>query len=51
LLIEALLDRAGYTVNDKAKVLGGNIAELMAIDIAAACKAAPEANAVLCGPH
>ena len=35
-LIEGLLDRAGYTVNDKAKVLGGNIAELMAIDIAAA---------------
>ncbi len=50
-LIEALLDRAGYTVNDKAKVLGGNIAELMAIDIPAACKAAPEAIAVLCGPH
>ena len=40
LLIEGLLDRAGYTVNDKAKVLGGNIAELMALDIAASCKAA-----------
>lgn len=45
LLIEGLLDRAGYTVTDKAKVLGGNIAELTAIDIAAACKGASEANA------
>ena len=45
LLIEGLLDRAGYTVKDKAKVLGGNIAELMAIDISAACKAASKANA------
>jgi len=35
LLIEGLLDRAGYTINDKAKVFGGNIAELLAIDIAA----------------
>ncbi|MEA3437284.1 MAG: amidohydrolase family protein [Thermodesulfobacteriota bacterium] len=33
MLIEGLLDRAGYAVNDKAKVLGGNIAELIAIDI------------------
>ena len=32
-LIERLLDRAGYTVNDRAKVFGRNIAELMAIDI------------------
>lgn len=40
LLIEGLLDRAGYTVNDKAKVLGENIAELMGVDIAAARKAA-----------
>jgi len=31
-LIEGLLDRAGYTVNDKAKVLGGNIAELIIDD-------------------
>ncbi len=45
LLIEGLLDRAGYTINDKAKVFGGNIAELLAIDIAAAYKAASEANA------
>ena len=44
MLIEGLLDRAGYTVNDKAKVFGGNIAELMAIDIAAACKVPSEAN-------
>ena len=51
LLIEGLLDQAGYTVNDKAKVFGGNIAELMATDIATASKAAPEANAALCGPH
>ena len=45
MLIEGLLDRAGYNVNDKAKVFGGNIAELLAIDIAAACKAASETNA------
>ena len=45
MLIEGLLDRAGYTVKNKAKVFGGNIAELMAIDIAAACKAASEVNA------
>ena len=44
LLIEGLLDRAGYTVNDKVKVLGGNIAELLAIDIAAACKTASESG-------
>jgi len=44
MLIEGLLDRAGYNVNDKAKVFGGNIAELLAIDIAAACKAASETN-------
>ena len=28
-LIKGLLNRAGYTANDKAKVLGGNIAELI----------------------
>lgn len=44
-LIEGLLDRAGYTVNDKSKVFGGNIAELMAIDTETACKAASGANA------
>jgi hypothetical protein len=44
MLIKGLLDRAGYNVNDKAKVFGGNIAELMAIDITAACKVASEAN-------
>jgi len=37
-LIERLLNRAGYTVKEKAKVLGGNIAELMAIDITAASR-------------
>ncbi|MDY6792834.1 MAG: amidohydrolase family protein [Thermodesulfobacteriota bacterium] len=31
LLIDGLLDRAGYAANDKAKVFGGNIAELLAI--------------------
>jgi len=45
MLIGGLLDRAGYTVKDKAKVFGGNITELLAIDIAAACKAASEVNA------
>jgi predicted TIM-barrel fold metal-dependent hydrolase len=44
-LIGGLLDRAGYTVNDKAKVFGGNAAELMAVDITAVCKASSEANA------
>ena len=45
LLIDRLLDRAGYSVNDKAKVFGGNIAELLAIDIAIAGKAPSEDNA------
>jgi len=44
-LIEGLLDRAGYTANDKAKVFGGNIAELLAIGIATAGKASSEDNA------
>ncbi len=43
-LIDGLLDRADYTVNDKKKVFGGNIAELLTIDIATSFKESPKAS-------
>jgi len=51
LLVEGLLDRAGFTSKDKAKVLGENVAELMVIDIAADCKVASKESAILYGSH